>query len=213
MPKIFSRLTFMLIALCFLFLPLSVSAQEQTGTVIIQPTYDAKPILGGDIVVYQIASVSSDNPRSYELLPTYQSAPISLEATQLSDNSANYAQILTSYVEKDTPVVKATIDSNEGLVVPQLAQGVYLFVQETPADGYELLKPFLITIPKDGQYTINAIEKMSPIVSKQKTVTPSPTLKRTQVLPYTGQVWWPVYLLNVLGVVLIGISFMKRGQS
>lgn len=193
----------------FLWLPLGVKAQE-TGTVTIQPTYDRQAVTGGDMAVYQVARLAEDDPFAYALLPAFAEAQISLTASDVSANSAAYAERLSAEVTKAKPVFQTAAIPSEGVTISGLEQGIYLFVQSRAAEGYEVLKPFLLTVPKDGQYTITAVEKMSPLTAKPRTVTPDPTARRARELPFTGQLWWPVYLLLISGIICLSLSFTKR---
>ncbi|MFC3927875.1 hypothetical protein ACVR05_08515 [Streptococcus caprae] len=187
-----------------------VKADEssQLGTIIIHSTYDKKAVVGGNMTVYQVA-ILSDN-LTFQLLSPFDATSLSLTTENMAEHNRDYAQTLAKYTSGTTAVTTVESISAEGMTVSNLQPGLYLFVQTVAADGYETLQPFLVSIPQNGSYTIEATEKMSPVTVKPKTVVPDKNQKRDKTLPFTGQLWWPVPLLIGAGILCLGLSFIAR---
>ncbi|MBQ9720353.1 MAG: hypothetical protein IJV64_06615, partial [Oscillospiraceae bacterium] len=58
----------------------------------------------------------------------------------------------------------------------------------------------------DGVYTVDATPKMT-LAPASPTPTPTPT---GPTLPQTGQLWWPVPVLAVLGLFCVAIGWRRR---
>ena len=95
----------------------------------------------------------------------------------------------------------ATADEKGVVCFAGLGEGLYLLMQ---ADG--LFAPFLVTVPLDGDYTVDATPKMT-LAPTAPTPTPAPTEPK---LPQTGQLWWPVPVLAVLGLFCVAIGWRRR---
>lgn len=194
----------------------SVLDINQVGSVTIEPTYAGQIVEGGNLKVYQVATVIyKDGPKAYQIQPVFSAANLLLDDANLDQLNAEYASRLQSLaasapVFKDIETIPAT-----GVVIEELPQGLYLFLQTQAAPGYELMKPFLLTLPKDGKLNVEATEKMSPLNAqprKPTTVIPNKTKQRDKELPFTGQIWWPIPILVVVGIGLILLSF-RGGKS
>ncbi len=90
-----------------------------------------------------------------------------------------------------------------------LSVGLYLIVNTSPAEGYEAIPPFLITVPRllDGEYVydVETEPKPAPANSVPPEIPPE--------LPQTGQLWWPVPVLAGFGLLLIGIGVYRRKHA
>lgn len=184
---------------------------SQIGTVTVQPIYDGKTVAGGNLNVYQVATVIyKDGPKAYQIQPAFSTVNLVLEDDTLEQKNAEYASQLLPLAASAPVFKEVETIADAGAVFDNMSQGLYLFVQTQAAPGYEAMKPFLLTLPKDGQLEVSAIEKMSPLVAKPTepdTVIPDKGKQRDKELPFTGQIWWPIPVLLVLGIGLILLSF------
>ena len=101
------------------------------------------------------------------------------------------------------------------MVFDSLAPGLYVISQPKAADGYEPVAPFLVTVPfkgEDGklQYDVDARPKVEK--ARKSTPTPTPPVTKTPPpkLPQTGQLWWPVPLLVIAGLLFILAGWRRK---
>lgn len=156
--------------------------QMKTSSITIQNKYNNQGIAGGNLLVYQVAQAKDVN-------------------------------LLAKAVHKTQPLQTFDNLPAEGIVANNLPQGIYLFIQTKTAQGYELMSPFILSIPKDGKYDITAFEKMSPLNAKPKkeeTITPTVAHQTKGKLPFTGQVWWPIPILIMSGLLYLIIALKWR---
>ena len=97
-------------------------------------------------------------------------------------------------------------------VFTDLPTGLYLIIQEMPAEGFSKLNSFLISVPylEDGeyQYHVTAAVKSEPEREPETEPTvPTPTEPEDPKLPQTGQLNWPIPLMVVAGLAFFGIGW------
>lgn len=89
-------------------------------------------------------------------------------------------------------------------VFTDLPTGLYLIIQEEPAEGFTPLGSFLVGVPylEDGEYQYDVTATIKSEVEREPEPTaPLPT-EPGPSLPQTGQLNWPIPLLAVSGSVL-----------
>ena len=141
--------------------------------------------------------------------------------------------VLARAMEAAVPSLKAEPDAvakieNGKASFTGLKAGLYLVAQKENSSGNRKIVPFLISIPdKEGSYNLKAIPKngilVPPTPTPTKILTPTPKTKititpkisitprpkgstvvrRTTVLPQTGQAWLPVFILAAVGVIFV----------
>ena len=111
------------------------------------------------------------------------------------------AELAAYAARAEAPCSTATADETGVVSFAGLGEGLYLLTQ---ADGR--FAPFLVTVPLDGVYTVDATPKMT-LAPASPTPTPTPT---GPTLPQTGQLWWPVPVLAVLGLFCVAIGWRRR---
>lgn len=189
--------------------------------VTIQST-DGKPV-GGQLSLYKVAdAVADDTGWHLAWTDAYSSMDDDIygQTGKLSDAyNKNLASKLAAVAT--SPLSTATVDSTGKASFSGLRVGMYLVVQTQASDGYDVIDPFVVTVPVQDEttgalaYDVNASPKAgvataTPVPSSQKTTTtPTPTRQTAQTpasaskLPQTGQLWWPVWILGAAGVALI----------
>ena len=108
-------------------------------------THNDAPLRGGELTLYQVASVKRTNGNLY-FDYTGDFAGCDVVLGDLSDSTL--ADQLVKYLPA-VPAIAAQQDVNEeGYAdITKLPQGLYLVVQTEASHGYEAIKPFLVSIP------------------------------------------------------------------
>ncbi|WP_424554942.1 hypothetical protein [Streptococcus agalactiae] len=191
--------------------------QMKMGSITIQNKYNNQGIAGGNLLVYQVAQAKDVNGNQvFTLITPFQGIGVKdddLTQVNLDSNYAKYVNLLSKVVHKTQPLQTFDNLPAEGIVVNKLPQGIYLFIQNKAAQGYQLMSPFIVSVPKDGKYDITAFEKMSPLNVKPKkedAITPTVTHQTKGKLPFTGQVWWPIPMLILSGLLCLIIALKWR---
>ena len=180
---------------------------------------------GGDLNIFKVADVVSDNGYSYELTEEFSGIENASTVTEtindqkkLETSNAELAKTMAKYVSDKQVKYLTSLKATEESVLKfsDLEVGLYLITQSTASTGYSIMNPFLISIPrkdKDSEkvlYNLNVKPKNDGI---QKETTPPPkdnTPPSGGKLPQTGQLWWPVAVLLAAGVILLGVGVFRR---
>lgn len=176
---------------------------------------------GGDLNIFKVADVVSDNGYSYELTEEFSGIENASTVTETIDkkldaSNAELAKNLAKFASDKSVKAKTTLKATEDSVLKfsDLEVGLYLITQSTASTGYSIMDPFLISIPgketEKDRYNVNASPKMGKI---QKETTPPPkdnTPPSGGKLPQTGQLWWPVAVLLAAGVIMLGVGVFRR---
>ena len=142
-------------------------------------THNDVPLRGGELTLYQVASVKRTNGNLY-FDYTGDFAGCDVVLGDLSDSTL--ADQLVKYLPA-VPAIAAQQDVNEeGYAnITKLPQGLYLVVQTEASHGYEAIKPFLVSIPlRDGDnwiYDVDATPKVG------ATIPEAPDIPDTPVSP------------------------------
>ena len=142
-------------------------------------THNDVPLRGGELTLYQVASVKRTNGNLYfDYTGDFTGCGVVLG--DLSDSTL--ADQLVKYLPA-VPAIAAQQDVNEeGYAdITKLPQGLYLVVQTEASHGYEAIKPFLVSIPMpDGDnwiYDVDATPKVG------ATIPETPDIPDTPVSP------------------------------
>lgn len=119
------------------------------------------PIGGGRAAVYQVGTISGS---SY-----YYVAPFSAIGDDLTSHITEHvdltylAQLERIATQSGTPLQEGEIGSDGVIKFSNLEPGAYLVVQTEPAEGYNSFDRFLVTIPWQGKYDVEASPKLDPV--------------------------------------------------
>ena len=190
---------------------------SRTGsvTVDILTTDDRSPVSGGTLTLYPVAlAENQDGHYRFVLTPAF--AACGMDPNVL-DSAEQDAETLAAFAQTAQLAGTAVSVNDQGRAVfGDLALGLYLVVQDTPARGYSAIRPFLVTVPlREGDalvYDVYANPKPG-TADALPTPVPSPTPTPGPKLPQTGQLWWPVALLAALGVLLVAVGAALRRKS
>lgn len=185
-------------------------------SVTVRDTGSGKTVAGGALTLYKVGYVQVDDG-NYSFAYTDGFAACGLALGDLT--GATLADELAAYVKAQHLSGITLPVSDDGTVVfPKLDLGLYLVMQTQAAENYTVLNPFLVTIPLheadvDGYvYDVNAAPKAGTV-----TYTPpaDDVLPEGDRLPQTGQLWWPVPVLAVCGLlsIVIGVARRKNAES
>ncbi len=183
-----------------------VPDESQKGTIIVQMKYDGNAVVGGKLLAYRVARIAqNDGNYSFEALAPY-------EVDELSQENISTPELAEAFAEQISGEGIEPTVSEDGLVrFENLELGLYLIIQTEAADGFEPLKPFLVSVPmyEDGHYVyeVNAEGKFQ--LHQETPLTEAPTESPTNPgLPQTGQLNWPIPLLAALGLGLFSIGWV-----
>lgn len=202
-----NRIAALLLAVLLLCaLPLTANAHEmpdqsRKGTITVEMKYDGEAITGGTLTAYRVGQIQ-ENDGNFSFAKTSDMETFSGDYTDIS--SVKLAEDAAAFVREQDIRTYATAGNIEGKAsFSNLELGLYLIIQTEPSDGYEPLKPFLVSVPmnEDGhyRYEVTAEGKMQ-LYQEPKPTTPSKPSEPT--LPQTGQLNWPIPVLTVLGLML-----------
>lgn len=191
-----------------------VPDMTQTGSVSARMTDGKETVGGGSLTLYRVGDVTEENGNySFSLTDDFAAGDLSIEdvtapglAEELAERAArNHLSGTTLEIGADG------VWSASGLEL-----GLYLIVQNDPAEGYEAITPFLVSIPayENGGYVydVSAEPKMSTLTQapEEPEDTSEPAGPADSVLPQTGQLNWPIPVLAVLGMCLILAGWWLR---
>lgn len=179
-------------------------------------TESKNAVSGGSLLIYQVASVKSDDGNyTFEYTDTFSGCTEVLEDIQSEDLAADLARYAENHKLKG---ISVQVGSDGTASCFNLEIGLYLVVQEAAADDYSVINPFLVTIPmKDGDrliYDVDAAPKVGTVTKiEQPNPTPVPNKPTGTVLPQTGQLWWPVVILAIAGMFFVVCGWVKRRNA
>lgn len=196
---------------------------SRTGSISITMTYQDAAVPGGSLTLYKVADVAVDNQSDYSFRYTeaYADCEVSLEELNASQTSQALAEYTAA---QEIPGVKQEIDEAGKVFFGELELGLYLLVQEDPAEGYDTVNPFLVSVPgrQDDSYVyeVNASPKLNlePLPTDPPTEPTDPPPPPPDI-PQTGQTKWPIPLLLVGGLLLVvagvwlTVSGRKKGHE
>lgn len=210
---------------------------NRTGsiTVTVRDTESKKPVAGGSLKLYQVALVNeNDGDYSFAYTDAFSGCRFKLddiESEDLAEDLAGYA------ADKKLKGTKKTVNADGKVKFTGLELGLYLVTQDQTAENYSELNPFLVSVPlredENLVYDVNASPKAGTVTkestppandpgtgnhkhkhsSSSSDTAPTAAAAVPQlatVLPQTGQLWWPVPLLAVAGILLVAAGWMKR---
>ena len=183
---------------------------SRTGSITLDLSYQGEAVPGGTLTLYQVALGQMESQSDYTLVFTEAFAGCGIDLEDLS--SPETAQALSMWSQdNEIPGQKQEIDENGHVSFSDLAVGLYLLVQEDAAEGFDRLRPFLVTIPVTSAdslvYDVNAAPKVNlepaPTEPTVPTEPTEPTEPGEPDLPQTGQVKWPIPVMAAIGAFLV----------
>lgn len=198
----------LVLAVLLMFVPSGIACAHevpdasQLGTISAVMTYDGAAVPGGSLTLYRVGDVVSDDGNyGFALTEAFAGSEVSLDDVE----SAETAEALADYAETAKPEgVTVTVDGEGHVTFTDLEIGLYLVVQGEPADGYEPINPFLVSLPmNDGEAYLYDVDA-SPKLELEKAPVPPETP------PQTGSAVVPAAIVAAAALVLVGIIGVAR---
>ncbi len=191
----------------------------------------------GTLILYQVASlILDDGNMVYNFTEDFEDSGVSLtDVTGSASTLSETAQTFASYAEVGNLAgfQKETLSGT--YTFTGLDLGLYLIVQEQAADGYQIVAPFLVTVPLadeetgDWIYDVDASPKTETLSEESPEEVPPeeppeeeppaeeppeenppredpPDTVTDPPLPQTGQLNWPIPVLAAGGLLLVTLG-------
>lgn len=182
---------------------------------------DGEMVTDGSLTIYQVALLEQNNgDMVYSFTSDFSGCGLSLG--NVTADSTTLASKLAAYVSANHITSTSKTNTNGTVVFDNLELGLYLIVQTTESAGYYTMNPFVVSVPLDVNdtwvYNVDASPKVGVLAPQPEEPepeepetpeleTPEPeTPVTTTTLPQTGQLNWPVPVLAVCGLLLIGLG-------
>lgn len=182
------------------------------GSISISMHSGSTQVGGGTLTIYRVCEVVENNG-DYSFSPVGGFVDSGESFADL--NSSDLAKRLANYADyNDIAGEVKEIDENGNVSFADLELGLYLLVQETAAEGYNIATPFLVTVPRllDGVYIYDV--EASPKVQLTPVTPPDPPDSPDPPdLPQTGVLNWPVPLMTVSGLGLFAAGWKLRSDN
>ncbi len=220
-----------MLLLCTFLVPIyahEIPDENRRGKITVKMSYDGKTITDGTLTAYRVGEIQENNG-NYSFVKTPPMENFSGNYNNISE--PKLANEVYDFVKEHNIQAYSEVDNKDGKIAfTNLDLGLYLIVQTKASNGYELMNPFLVSVPmnEDGNYVyeINAEEKFQLHQDPTTTTSPEspdssnpsdpsvssvPSIQTDQsdpTLPQAGQLNWPIPVLVILGLVLITIGWL-----
>ena len=132
---------------------------SKTGSIAVDiKTATGVAVGGGTLTAYLVAEAKyDDGDNFFEFTDDFKDCGLDLTEIDSAEPGAHdMAAQLVSYANSGTTV---SVDDSGHADFTDLALGLYLIVQETPAEEYDPINPFLVTVPFwDGEQLVYDVE-------------------------------------------------------
>lgn len=201
---------------------------SRTGSIRFSMLYDGSAVGGGSLTLHRVGDVAEEDG-NYTFTLTEAYAASGADLTDLTDTAL--AAGLADYTTANGIAgEEVTIGSDGTAAADGLALGLYLVMQDQPAEGYEPIAPFLVSVPMWDEtagaylYTVDAAPKLGGLTKTPPAATAAPakpdagdpdtvTTIAAATLPQTGQLNWPVPVLTLAGLLLMLAGWYLRARA
>lgn len=178
---------------------------ERKGSISADMVYQGNRVSGGSLGLYKVGKVTVENGNySFSYIKEFEDCSIPI--TDLSSSGLSKELVEITNEKNISALSVQNIDKNGHVTFSNLDLGLYLVVQKSASPGYNIISPFLVSIPNEenGQYIydVNAVPKIELKPSEK----PEIPKKYPNKLPQTGQWNWPILIL-----IIVGLGFVKKG--
>lgn len=205
----------LLVFIVFIFLCLSpcaafglpVTENYQPGSITLELTYEGVPVTGGILTLYCLGQIVQAEDGDFVVMPAEDF--VMLEGVSVGALDPQYAPELEQYVvENGLAGDRREVDADGRITFQDLKEGLYFVMQPVAAEGFEKMKPFLITVPlcQDGSLIFDVVAQPKAQPTPEETHPQTPTEPSKPSLPQTGQLNWPVPLIGSLGICLLAVG-------
>lgn len=202
---------------------------SRTGSIRFSMLYDGSAVGGGSLTLHRVGDVAEEDG-NYTFTLTEAYAASGADLTDLTDTAL--AAGLADYTTANGIAgEEVSIGSDGTAAADGLALGLYLVMQDQPAEGYEPIAPFLVSVPMWDEtagaylYTVDAAPKLGGLTKTPPAATAAPakpdagdpdtvtTATAAATLPQTGQLNWPVPVLTLVGLLLMLAGWYLRARA
>jgi len=215
--RLYHRITSLWIALLILFalVPGAAAAPqidpERNGSITVGITYGGRPVSGGSVTLFRLASLEQDGTFVPE--GKYAQAGVDLNETL---TAAKIRTLVRFTQDQKLTGRRVAIGPDGKAVFSDLKTGLYLLIQEEAAEGFLPINSFVVSIPMvigdDCWYDVDASPKTDtlpiPTDPTDPTTPTTPTGPKPPGLPQTGQTNWPIPVLGIMGLLLIAMGLI-----
>lgn len=198
----------------------NVNAKGSISITLTDPT-TKKAVTSGKFTLYQAAEVKvTDTGLYYAYVNGFGSDGATLTGKDV-ENNAGLAAALEKKISSSYAGVTAAVGTDGTVKFSDLPLGVYLVVQSELSSSYNKVSSFVVTIPQTEEngfvYDVDASPKMqtltTPTPTPGVTVTPTPGGTTTTTLPQTGQLFWPIPILAIAGILLFTVGWTLKNKN
>ncbi len=190
---------------------------DQIGSIQVTIKTKGEPVTEGSLLLYQAAELTEeDGEYKYEAAAEFTDSIFSQKEMESADVALQLERFV---VDRKLPGRSMPLNQKGIAKAKGLVPGVYLIIQGESAKDVEPILPFLVSVPmkEDGEYIYDVdaspkVELGKPDNPNDPPNTPPNTPPKTPPsrLPQTGQLWWPVPILFILGFWLVMIGLIRR---
>ena len=161
------------LTMCMISLPAAASSLEEymakqpdytrTGSVSVTvKEADGTAVPGGSLIIIPVAdAVYEDGNNLFVYKEAFAECGLEISRIEGEENGAPAlaGELAAWAAEKEIEGTEKEIGKEGKVLFEELPLGLYLFVQKTPAESYECLHPFLVTVPIwDGEKLVYDVE-------------------------------------------------------
>jgi hypothetical protein len=192
----------------------TVVDMDMKGSISVRVAFEGKALEGLKLNCIKVADlVLNENAYHYECV---YDRSIIFTAQNIQDT--DHPQRMLELVKKGTAKpLSETVTQNSIVKFTDLYPGMYLIYQTekfTTDEADYIISPFLVTIPYDGKYDVDATSKPALDLIPQET---EPTDPPPPDVPQTGQLEWPIPVMACGGMAffILGwrLCFTRRKDS
>lgn len=174
-------------AMLLLSLGMQVSATEADGSIRVSLDLGELPAINGSLTLYQVGTPVTDG---YRIAEGFGGGIVKTEDAQ----SPHLAKWLAEGAGEAGLRLPVDVDGNAAF--SNLAEGLYMVVQQERIDGFHVIEPFLVLLARDGAWNVQIDLEPAPIIAEN---------------PQTGQPVTP--LLGAMGMVVSGVGLYLCADS
>lgn len=151
---------------------------SRTGSIRFSMLYDGSAVGGGSLTLHRVGDVAEEDG-NYTFTLTEAYAASGADLTDLTD-TALAADLADYTTANGIAGEEVTIGSDGTAAADGLALGLYLVMQDQPAEGYEAIAPFLVSVPMWDEtagaylYTVDAAPKLGGLTKTPLAATAAP---------------------------------------
>lgn len=164
------------LTLLILLLPLTARAEE-TGSLRVYLGREGAVISGGSVTLYRVGLPIAGG---YRLEDSFGGGAVAWEDI--------FSQNLAAWLAEQARFegTRMQLDADGYAAFPELVPGLYLLIQEEAVPGYLPMEPFLVELPYDGEWSLQANPRQRPQEAAPPTGDSALPIAACLLLPFSG---------------------------